>query len=74
MLLSQIKSESLKKAVIETQRLGRGHKKEDIRICQNAVSVLEGEKKRLEEGVRETRAISRVKGIGISVAAVILLL
>ena len=73
-LLAQIAYENLKKAVSEAQKLGRGYKKEDIRTCERLVSALESEKNRLKERVRETRAISRVKGIGISAAAVILLL
>lgn len=58
----------------EAKNLGRGYKKEELRICDRLVSRLENEKKSLEAKARETKVISRVKGLGTAAAAVILLL
>lgn len=73
-LLSSLKSERLKRATEEARLLGRGYKKEELRICERLLNRIGAEKDRLEAKAEEERVIARVKGIGASVAAVILLL
>lgn len=73
-LLSTVECEKLRAAVSDAEKLGRGYKKEELRICDRLVSRLENEKKSLEIKVRETKVMSRVKGLGTAAAAVILLL
>jgi len=73
-LMSQISFENLRKTVSEAKKIGRGYKKEDLRVFDRVVSRLEDERKKLEAKAREAKVISRVKGIGISAAAVILFL
>lgn len=72
-LISSVKSDSLRAIISEARSLGRGYKKEELRICERILCNLESAKKTLEAKARETKAISRVKGLGIAAAAVILL-
>ena len=72
-LISNVKSEGLCAIVSEARSLGRGYKKEELRVCNHILCNLESAKKSLEAKARETKAISRVKGLGLAAAAGILL-
>lgn len=72
-LLSAVKCERLRAAVSDAKNLGRGYKKEELRICTRVIERLENEKKSLDAKAKETKVMSRVKGLGTAAAAVILL-
>ena len=71
-LLSGVKSEKLRTAIYSVKKLGYGYKKEELRVCDRLISNLEVEKNRLDAKVKEAKAMSKVKGIGVAAAAVIL--
>ena len=73
-LVEKVRCEKLRAAVVDAKKLGRCYKKEELRICNRILSNLENEKKRLETKAKETKVMSRVKGLGTAAAAVILLL
>lgn len=73
-LLKEVKSQKLRTAAGDAQKLGRGYKKEELRICNRLISNLEEEKKHLEAKAKETKVMSSVKGLGTAAAVVILFL
>ena len=73
-IFSSVSSEGLRGAISEARLMGRGYKKEELRVCDRVVSRLEEKKKLLDAKAKETKVISRVKGLGTAAAAVILLL
>lgn len=72
-LIASVTSSRLREIIFEAKKLGRGYKKEELRICDRLVTRLEDEKKSLEAKAKETRVISKVKGYGVAAAVVILL-
>ena len=72
-LVTSVTSDRLRTVVKEARTLGRGPKSGDVRICTRICAALEAEKSRLEASVGEVKVISRVKGLGIAAAVVILL-
>ena len=71
-LLTEVKSERLKTAIRGVTSLGYGYKKEELRVCARLIDKLEEERKFLENKAKESKVMSRVKGIGIAAAVVIL--
>lgn len=61
-------------AVKESEKLGRGYKSEELRICARVIDRLENERKILVKKAEEAAVLSRVKGYGIAAALIILLI
>ena len=71
-LLTEVKSERLRAVILGAKSLGYGYKKEELRVCDRLIDKLEEEKKFLENKTKESKVMSRVKGLGIAAAVVIL--
>lgn len=67
-------SPSLRDEIGEAARLGRGYGKEELRICDKLIARLEIRQKKLSDKLSEVSAVSRVKGLGLSAAVIILLI
>lgn len=67
-------SPSLRDEIGEAVRLGRGYGKEELRICDKLIARLEIRQKKLSDKLSEVSAVSRVKGLGLSAAVIILLI
>ena len=65
-------SERAFEAAKEAQKLGRGSKNEELRICARIIERLESERKALAKKADEVVVLSRVKGYGTAAALIIL--